>query len=281
MPLTSTHPDADAERKPLPHIPVRATVGLEDPLIADDLVTGDLTVSKILHDSAGMVAPGAVALIADSCLGLTAVFQGRGAPSMATSWLHIEFARPIAARTRTLRGTGRLRTINGNLALTEGEVRDDSDSAIAYASMGAVLIQGAPASATAVAHELGGADASSGSSPVANVRDLLGMRVVSSTDSGVEAIFRAAPELANLSGGLHGGVATLMGERTCEVAVGRDARLVALRAAFARPVAADNGAVTWRATSVHRGRRTAHFHAELSDQVGQAAAFLDAVYSLH
>ena len=95
------------------------------------------------------------------------------------------------------------------------------------------------------------------------------------------ARFRSSPVLANVRGGLHGGVGMLMGERTCRMLLGdAQAQLVALRAVFARPVAADGGAVTYRAGWLHRGRRTAHVKAELSNQAGRFAVSVDAVYAL-
>jgi acyl-coenzyme A thioesterase PaaI-like protein len=271
--VQSDAPDDAVESIPLSHIAARATTGLLDPFIADGLLVSDLVVGANLRDAAGLVAPGAAALVADSCLGLAVVFQGRRAPSMATSFLNVEFSRDIPSDTRFLRGAARLRDINGALALAEGTIRDDAGVVIAHATMGAAIIQGEPIRSAEDRRDRPPQSHGDGT-----VRDLLSMDVSSSSSDAAVARFTAAPSLANVHGGLHGGVGVLMGQRTCDLLMDGNARLVALRAAFARPVPADGTTVTWNAECLHRGRRTAHCRAELSDRSGRLAVSLDAVY---
>src|SRR4051794_11474037 len=84
-----------SQRIPMPDIPARIVCGLDDPFMADELLTGNMRISRVVCEPGGALVPGAVAVLADSCLGM-ALIEGFEQPTaMVTSHLHIEFLRQV------------------------------------------------------------------------------------------------------------------------------------------------------------------------------------------
>jgi acyl-coenzyme A thioesterase PaaI-like protein len=76
----------------------------------------------------------------------------------------------------------------------------------------------------------------------------------------------------------------LMAQRALDAAVKGIAepshRLLELRAAYVRPIAATGGAIDCAAEVLHRGRRLTLVRGELRDHAGRAAVRVDATYMI-
>jgi uncharacterized protein (TIGR00369 family) len=245
-------------------------------------VIDQMVVPPTLLDQHGTLAPGALAILADSALGWAVMSTMPAEAGMATSHLHLELLRPIAAGTTRLTCTAEQRGIEGRFGIGEGDITTTDGTSIARATIGAVILTRRSGGGSAVVKETAGTP----HPPVAGspVQQLLGMRVLSAGPTGVHVTVRTDPSFANFSGGVHGGVGVLIGERALDLALraaivdDRQLRPVELRAAFLRPIAADGQEIEGVATVMHLGRRLAAARGEVRDQDGRAAVLVDATY---
>jgi uncharacterized protein (TIGR00369 family) len=251
-------------------------------------VVDQMVVPPTLLDQHGALAPGALAILADSALGWAVMSTMPAEAGMATSHLHLELLRPINPGTTRLTCTAEQRGIEGRFGIGEGDITTADGTSIARATIGAVILTRRSGGS---GPQVVKADAVDTAEPRPHqliagspVHQLLGMRVLSAGPTGVHVTVRADPSLANFSGGVHGGVGVLIGERTLDLALRaaivdeRQLRPVELRAAFLRPIAADGQEVEAVATVMHLGRRLAAARGEVRDQEGRAAVLVDATY---
>lgn len=271
-------------------IPAREAAGIRPVSAAEGVAVQVMHTPAWLCDEGGTVLAGALGVLVDTVLGTAVMSTVPAGMAMVTSHLHIEMLSAIPHATTEVSATGRLRSTRDRLALAEGEVCGPGGVELARGTIGSVLLDSRPSFPAPVAAAPPVAVRRSpatqrllGTSPV---HRQLGTTVRRAARRNVVIEVPAAPELANLSGGLHGGIGVLIGERALDLAlrVSLDAadtsatRLVDLRAVFVRGIPADGAAVTCRATVVHLGRRLAAARSEVLTQDGKPAVLVDATY---
>ncbi|MFI5040890.1 MAG: hotdog fold thioesterase [Acidimicrobiales bacterium] len=270
----------------LPHIPARAMAGVEQIEAGVGRSVDGMHVPEVLLDQDGVLATGALAILADTALGTAVVSTLPDEMGMVTSHLHLELLRPVPPGTITLRATGEQRGIQGRFGIGGGDITTADGVPLALATIGAVLLPrrrsaGQPLDPHPAVSIAGRRHRLIADAPV---HDLLGTRVRRADPGGARLLIPAARRLANSAGGVHGGVGVLLGERALDVALRaavddeRSLRPVELRAAFLRPIAADGGLIECRATVMHLGRRLAAVRGEVRDHEGRPAVLVDATY---
>jgi acyl-coenzyme A thioesterase PaaI-like protein len=265
----------------MPDIPARIVCGLDDPFMADELLTGNMRISRVVCEPGGALVPGAVAVLADSCLGM-ALIEGFEQPTaMVTSHLHIEFMRQVPREMTDLSCAAAVRCIDGNFGLTDGSISDGSGAELARATLGGVFVT-TPESAS-VERAVDGDDPIAPFTAFSDVDALLGTDVVclSSTDAVVE--FELGEHLSNLFGNVHGGMGALMGARAIDLVVhqatpSRGLRLADVRAVFPKPIPANGGRARCIVSVPHRGRRLTVAGAEVHAPDGRLAIMVDTTY---
>jgi len=271
----------DGNRWVMPPIPARDNCGLGDPYLTADGLATDMIIPRHLRDDDSMLAPGALAVLADSAIGFAIITRIERPTGMATSHLHLDILRPfVATDTSVLCCTGRLVHDDGNhYALGQGTVVDDTGRVVATATVGAVLIP--PRMIRPPENDGQAANEVVTAQDWTSIHHFLGSESAA-PDSGATTTFTSTPRLANKSGGLHGGIGVLMGERAMQRALDGSGphqfTLVELHATYPRPIAATGGEVECRATVTYRGRQLATVRGELLDQRGKVAVVVDGTY---
>ena len=267
-------PAMPSRRIVMPHIPARVVAGLDDPVAIGDRVVSHMAVSTALRDSRGALIPGALAILADWCLGVAVIDSDH--PAMLTTHLHLELLEPVPGHSTMLRCSAGLRGIRGTFGLAESTITDENDNMLGYATLGAMLVS-APDQWNTTHNN---------SPPVAEFEDvdaLLQTRVKRTTADGADVSFGASANLANAFGIIHGGIGAMMGARAIDLALGTDGAtalcLADLRAVFLRGIPASSGEIDCRVTVLHRGRRLAVARAELLGNDGRVAITVDATYT--
>ncbi|OBH11763.1 hypothetical protein A5692_09880 [Mycobacterium sp. E342] len=258
----------------MPHIPVRAVAGLDDPVAIDGRVVGHMAVSSAMRDSRGALIPGALAILADWGLGVAVIDSDH--PAMLTTHLHLELTGPVPGHLTMLRCSAGLRRIRGTFGLAESTITDENDNVLGYATLGAMLVSAQDQSITTHIS----------SSPVPEFEDvdaLLQTRVRRTTADGADVSFGASTDLANAYKIIHGGIGAMMGGRAIDLALGTggstDLCLADLRAVFLRGIPVSSGEIDCRVIVLHRGRRLAVARAELLGPDGRVAITVDATYT--
>jgi acyl-coenzyme A thioesterase PaaI-like protein len=284
--------------RPVRPIPVREEAGIRDDGLWDGGAAQALVVPEWLRDKTGAVVPGAIGMLADSVLGSAVMSSVAPQLSMVTSHLHLEIPGMIPPVTDEIRGRARGRSMAARYGVGEGEMHAGDGTEIAQATIGSVLIPFPKDDVAPPPTLLAGAPDAHPSRPphrlVAGdpLHVYLGTDVVAARRTGVKIRVAASPRLANSSGGLHGGVGLLLGERVLDLALdvalraaGRPRstpegamRLVELRAAFVRRVPADWRPIACHGAVLHLGRRLAAGRAEVQDQDGRPAVLVDATF---
>jgi uncharacterized protein (TIGR00369 family) len=257
-------------------MPIVSACGLEPPKRVGDDIVADMTVRPALLDD-GYATAGVLAILFDWVLGFAVIADAPGM-GMTTTYLHIEMLRPSLRNPALLRGSARAHHLRHNVALGEGVISGADGTECARATLGALLLD--PPSND------GRLDVRSDRpEPEAMPSDLgIDGVVVDANQSGVVLQFHPGPTVANISGGVHGGVGVLMAYRTLDAAVkaaGQTShRLLELRAAFVRPIAATGDAIEGAADVLHSGRRLTVVRGELRDHASRAAVVVDATYMI-
>jgi uncharacterized protein (TIGR00369 family) len=255
---------------------MQTTCGLEVPTQTADGVVADMTVNATLLDD-GYATAGILAILFDWVLGFAVIADAPGM-GMTTTYLHIEMLRPALRNPALLRGSARAHHLRHNVALGEGVITDAAGIECARATIGALLLDPPSNAGLRDRHpdvpEPGPAPSNLG----------IGGVIVDENQSGVVLRFHPGPNVANVSGGVHGGVGVLMAQRTLNAAVKSvgqtNHRLLELRAAFVRPIAATGDAIEGAADVLHSGRRLTVVRGELRDHTGRAAVIVDATYMI-
>jgi uncharacterized protein (TIGR00369 family) len=264
----------------MPDIPARITCGLDDPFMTGEVLTGSMHITNTVCEAGGALVPGAIAVLADSCLGM-ALIEGFERPTaMVTSHLHIEFMRHVPAAATVLSCGATVRYIDGSFGLTDGYIDDGLGNEVARATLGGVFV--ASPNLVSRGSDVGAQRSTATDNGFSDVDALLGTDVVHL--SPVEAVveFQLGPRLSNLFGNVHGGMGALMGARAIDLVVHQPAissglRLAEIRAVFPKPIPA-----TGRARCVvsvqHRGRRLTVARAEVHASDGTLAIMVDTTY---
>jgi acyl-coenzyme A thioesterase PaaI-like protein len=100
----------------------------------------------------------------------------------------------------------------------------------------------------------------------------------------LDLVAGSRPELANDRGGLHGGVAGLLGQHVALVALGVvrpdvEYRCVESRAVYLRPVPSSGAGIRCQVRVLHHGRRQAVVQTSLLDSRGNVAVEVGAVFA--
>jgi acyl-coenzyme A thioesterase PaaI-like protein len=265
----------------MPDIPARIVCGLDDPVKSDNLLTGTMRVSRAVCEPGGALLPAAVAVLADSCLGMALLESVEQPTAMVTSHLHIEFMRQVPRETTDLSCAATVRCVDGSFGLTDGSIADGTGAPLARTTLGGVFVampESAPVGRTAGAQQ--GADPAN---TYSDIDALLGTDVVhlSPTDSVVE--FQLGEQLSNLFRNVHGGMGALMGARAIDLVVhqttsSRELRLADIRAVFPKPIPANGGRARCLVSVPHRGRRLTVARAEVHAPDGRLAIMVDTTY---
>jgi acyl-coenzyme A thioesterase PaaI-like protein len=254
---------------------IRETCGLEDPTQVGEDVVADMTVRAGMLDD-GYATAGTLAILFDWVLGLAIVTDSPGM-IMTTTHLHIEMLRPALRNPSLLRGRANAHHLRHNVALGQGVITDADGIESARATIGALLLEPTPNRSPGRQRDI--------AEPGPTSTDLgIGGVVVDKNGSGVVLQFHPGPSVANVSGGVHGGVGVLMAHRALDAAVKAVApvshRLLELRAAFVRPIPATGELIEGAADVLHSGRRLTLVRGELRDHTGRAAVIVDATYMI-
>lgn len=261
-----------------PYIEARENAGLGRPFVSGDDIATAMRAQSAMCVTGGEIAPGALAVLADSAVGYATVNQTTGASGMVTGHLNIELTGPIPTGDDVeLLCRGRLVGGDDTYAVGSGEIVDATGRTIAVVTIGAVLFPGEVFSTPPrepPTHGPARAD---------DVDEFLGSEFVDRSGSTCTMRFAASLATTNMSGGVHGGMGVLMAERTIDRLLRSDDgvathRLVALRAAYPRRIEADGTRIECVAETMHRGRRLALARAVLNDQQGRPAVVVDASY---
>jgi acyl-coenzyme A thioesterase PaaI-like protein len=265
----------------MPDIPARIVCGLDDPLKSDNLLTGTMRISRAVREPGGTLVPGALAVLADSCLGMALLESVEKPTAMVTSHLHIEFMRQVPCETTDLSCTAAVRCVDGSFGLTDGSIDDGAGNPLARATLGGVFValpESVPERrATGMPHS------TTPGTTYSDIDALLGTDVVhlSPTDAVVE--FHLGEQLSNLFRNVHGGMGALMGARVIDLVVHRSAalrelRLADIRAVFPKPIPANGGQARCIVSVAHRGRRLTVARAEVHAPDGRLAIMVDTTY---
>lgn len=265
----------------MPDIPARLVCGLDDPFMTDKLLTGSMRISRAVCEPGGALVAGAVAVLADSCLGMALIESFERPTAMVTSHLHIEFMRQVPRETTDLSCAAAVRCIDGNFGLTDGSIDDGTGAQLARATLGGVFVS-LPESAS-VARAVDTQDSMAPVNGFSDIDALLGTEVVclSPTDAVVE--FQLGEQLSNLFGNVHGGMGALMGARAIDLVVHHaepscELRLADIRAVFPKPIPANGGRARCIVSVPHRGRRLTVARAEVHAPDGRLAIMVDTTY---
>jgi acyl-coenzyme A thioesterase PaaI-like protein len=258
-------------------------------------VVDEATLPAAVRDEAGMVAPGLLAVLADTTGGLAIVAEAPpDIAGMVTTHLHLELLRSVPPGAGRLRSVARLVNRRGLQALAECAIYC-GEGRLATATVGCLLLEPRPARRQD-AHDGPAARLSENDLPDGGDRDhplLLGSpfhtalatAVLTAGPGGVTLTFEPSLGLANSSGGLHGGIGAFVGERALDLALRSAApagpgrrSLTELRATFIRPIPVGDHRVEARAGFAHLGRRLAAGRGELLDHLGRVAVLVDGTY---
>src|SRR5439155_17104467 len=215
-------------------IPARRVAGVVVVELARGFSHWEMAIPEWMTELDGSVPAGALGILIDATLG-TAVMSAVGPGlSMVTSHLQLEVLRPLEATDGPLTCIGRPTAMQERFALSAAEVTDAAGTVVARAAMGSVMFESVPDQGP---H---GSDNGTGG-------DALGMTIAGIEGTTTTTRTPAHRWLANSFGGMHGGAGFLIGERTMQAAVdggdGPAMRPVEVRAAFLRPIPADDGVI--------------------------------------
>jgi uncharacterized protein (TIGR00369 family) len=265
----------------MPDIPARITCGLDDPFMSGELLTGNMQITDTVCEPGGALVPGAIAVLADSCLGM-ALIEGFERPTaMVTSHLHIEFMRQVRPATTVLSCGATVRYIDGSFGLTDGSIDDGLGNEVARATLGGVFVPSPDLLSTG--SDVGAQRSTATDSRFSDVDALLGTDVVHL--SPVEAVveFELGVQLSNLFGNVHGGMGALMAARAIDLVVhqgtpAQELRVADIRAVFPKPLPATGGRARCLVSVPHRGRRLTVARAEVHAPDGRLAIMADTTY---
>jgi uncharacterized protein (TIGR00369 family) len=249
--------------------------------MTDELLTGSMPISDTVCEPGGALVPGAIAVLADSCLGMALIERFEQPTAMVTSHLHIEFMRQVRPATTVLSCGASVRCIDGSFGLTDGSIDDGIGNEVARATLGGVFVAWPDLVS-------GGSDVSAQRSTATDSRfsdvdALLGADVVHLSAVGAVVEFQLGEHLSNLFGNVHGGMGALMAARAIDLVVhhgtpARELRVADLRAVFPKPLPASGGRARCLVSVPHRGRRLTVARAEVHAPDGRLAMMVDTTY---
>lgn len=154
--------------------------------MSGELLTGSMRVSDTVCEPGGALVPGAIAVLADSCLGMALIESFEQPTAMVTSHLHIEFMRQVRPATTMLSCGATVRCIDGSFGLTDGTVDDGIGNQVARATLGGVFV--ASPDIVSMGSDVGAQRSAATDNRFSDVDALLGTDVVhvSPTDAVVE-----------------------------------------------------------------------------------------------
>jgi uncharacterized protein (TIGR00369 family) len=265
----------------MPAIPARITCGLDDPFMSDELLTGSMPISDTVREPGGALVPGAIAVLADSCLGMALIEHFEQPTAMVTSHLHIEFMRQVPPATAVLSCGAGVRCIDGSFGLTDGSIDDGIGNEVARATLGGVFV--AWPDVVSGGSDVGGQRSTATDERFSDVDALLGTDVVHLSAEEAVVEFHLGAHLSNLFGNVHGGMGALMAARAIDLVVhhgtpARELRVADLRAVFPKPLPANGGRARCLVSVPHRGRRLTVARAEVHAPDGRLAIMVDTTY---
>jgi uncharacterized protein (TIGR00369 family) len=277
------------ERRPLVHpgkagrggrpVPIHDHAGLEVLSFAFGACEKELKVPSWLREADERPSLGAIAILADSTIGWSLASSLPADRSMVTAQLRFELARAPRPGDFTYRCRGATSFSDADVGYGRGELVDDADQPVAWATMRSAPVRlrageqaGVPLDAVIAADR---------PVPAASIDDALGARDAAAAGIHGSVTLRCEPHLANSSGGVHGGVIALMGERAVRLAVSglaapSEVRPLELDVPYVRRLPADGSMVEARAEVIQQTRRFFLVRGEVLDRDGRPAALLRA-----
>lgn len=240
----------------------------------------------------GVAAPGALYVLVDAVLGWEALLAVAPDEFIVTSNLHLDFVAPVAMGTVLLIDRIVVVAVRDHGVLVRADILDEQDRRIALTTARFAIVSKNSRNAGTVGQERTADVAGSGlprtpDRPVDGnaVSGLFDLRLLDTVTGDADTFRYAAlarPELSNERGGLHGGVAAMLGEHAAAHALsqlrpGSDYRSVEGRAVFLRPVPARGGLVECVVRVLHHGQRQAIITTSVLDDQGRVAVEVSGV----
>jgi uncharacterized protein (TIGR00369 family) len=258
-------------------VPIHDHAGLEVLSFARGGCEQELEVPAWLREPDQRPSLGAIAILADSTIGWTLASSLPADRSMVTAQLRFELARGSRPADVAYRCRGSTSYSDPDVGYGRGELIDDDGQPVAWATMRSAPVALRAGEQAGV--PLDAVIAPDRPVPAASIDEALDAcgAVVDGTRGSVK--LRCQPHLANSSGGVHGGVIALMGERALRLAVSElaapsDMRPLELDVLYVRRLPADESIVEARAEVIHQTRRFLLVRGEVLDPQGRPAALL-------
>jgi len=240
-----------------------------------------------LLDQDGRLAPGALAVLADSALGYAAARAAPPGLGMVTTHLHLELPGPVPRELTTVRCSALSRSLGSTSGFAHGDVTDQDGVVLAHTTMRSFYIQPRrpPPTRAMNGHPRTSTEPDPSLVEGVPVLESIGTRVIEVGDGRAHILVESSPRFANTSTGLHGGFGALMGERALDLALRsvlgptRAMALVELRIAYLRMVPASGQLIECRADVIHLGRSLAATRAEVLAPDGRVAVTVDAMHA--
>ncbi|WP_329410589.1 PaaI family thioesterase [Nocardia vinacea] len=239
-----------------------------------------------------VAAPGALYVLADAALGWEALHAVGRDEFVVTSNLHLDFATPVAMDSTLLIDQVHVVAVSDHGVLVVADIVDEPGRRVALATARFAIVAKNSKNAGPVGQEQAGAG--SGLQRTRNrsddgnaVSELFDLRLLATATGDADTFTYAVlarPELRNDRGGMHGGVAAMLGEHAAahalsELRSGSNYRSVESRAVFVRPVPAHGGVLECTVRVLHHGRRQAIITTSLLDDRGRVAVEVSGVFA--
>jgi uncharacterized protein (TIGR00369 family) len=263
----------------LPPAPIYSHGALTGQLSGDGSCDEVLTPADWMCECDGRVTVGALAMLADSATGWATSTRLPEATSMVTAQLRLELFEGVPRNVPAFRIRANAVHVDPTAGFARADLMTDCGRAVGMATMRSApvphpLTQETVSARSVVAPPL----------PRGYVDDVLDTEEREASAECVEVAVRSRPQLANLSGMVHGGVVVMMVERAMVsllAQLGDDSALRPLDVdvMYARPLDADDSIVIATAAVAALTRRFVHLAGTVTRIDGRVAATVRAAYA--
>ncbi|TMU98152.1 MULTISPECIES: PaaI family thioesterase [unclassified Streptomyces] len=229
-----------------------------------------MSLPAAMLDPEGRPAAGAMALLADSTLGLAAASTATVHRGAVTVSLSIDFpTRPGSTRSLKAVGTGRL-TDNDTIFAT-GEMSGEDGRLLCTASLHGLMVDSVRDTGWGSRSDERNATSQSESAAPSEPE-------VSASGDGVRLTHTVPPAWSNGWGNLHGGAVAFLAERSIAEVIrraggpGRRERYMHFSIDYLRPIPVDGRPIVSEARIVHGGVSVTHVHGQVRRADGRIAA---------
>jgi uncharacterized protein (TIGR00369 family) len=264
----------------MPPSPIYSHGALTGQAFGDGTCTELLRVADWMCERDGRPAVGALALLADSATGWSVSTRLPAGTSMVTAQLRLELYEGVPREVPVFHIRAQAVHADAQVAFGRADLTTDRGRPVGMTTMRSALVPH-PATRDGFAERIG---AVVPPLPAGHVDDLLETQVREASAQRAEVAVRARPQLANLSGKVHGGVVVMMAERAIVpllASLGAPAafRPLDIDVVYARPLDADDSIATASAAFVTSTRRFVQLSGLVTRPDGRVAATVRAAYA--